>query len=102
MGSYRKDHTTYEKCSKEIKDSLLFLKYAPVVLYLQKRGKINKIMEMIDNISEQYSIRVKTGVLNRIITDATDAVEPPIFKGRRLKIYYATQSSTKPPFSLFC
>ena len=58
-------------------------------------------MEMIDNISEQYSIRVKTGVLNRIITDATDAVEPPIFKGRRLKIYYATQSSTKPRFHFF-
>lgn len=97
-----KDHTTYEKCSKEIKDSLLFLKYAPVVFVSAKTGKrVNKIMEMIDNISEQYSIRVKTGVLNRIITDATDAVEPPIFKGRRLKIYYATQSSTKPPVFTF-
>lgn len=97
-----KDHNTHEKYFKGIKDSLLFLKYAPIVFVSAKTGKrIDIIMEMIDKISEQYSMRVKTGVLNKIITDATEVVEPPIFKGRKLKIYYVAQSSTKPPVFTF-
>ncbi|HHY14032.1 MAG TPA: ribosome biogenesis GTPase Der, partial [Thermoanaerobacterales bacterium] len=86
-----KDHTTHQIYQQEIRNSFLFLKYAPIIFVSAKTGRrVNNIIDIVDEVYEQYSIRITTGMLNRIILAATDDVEPPIFKGRRLKIYYVT------------
>ncbi|NLZ45402.1 MAG: ribosome biogenesis GTPase Der, partial [Clostridiales bacterium] len=92
---------------KEFKDKLTcdfaFMSYAPFVFISAVTGqRIDKLFEMIKYVAEQNAIRISTGRLNDVLSYATSRVQPPSDKGKRLKIYYMTQASTKPPtFVLF-
>jgi GTP-binding protein len=98
-----KDDKTMNDYIKNIRNSLSFMSYAPIAFISAKTGsRVSKLVELIKYVSQQHSIRIKTGVLNEVISDAVMMKQPPIEKGKLLKIYYATQISTKPPtFALF-
>ncbi|MDK2902056.1 MAG: GTPase [Thermosediminibacterales bacterium] len=98
-----KDHTTMDKYRKDIRNKLAFMQYAPIIFVSVKTGKrVTRILDLVKFVSDQYSMRIQTSILNRIISDAVAVVEPPSFKGRKLKVYYVTQSSTRPPtFNFF-
>lgn len=70
----------------------------PWFLYLQKPGqRVHKLFELINHVAQQNATRISTSVLNQVINEAIAIVQPPTDKGKRLKIYYGTQASTKPP-----
>jgi GTP-binding protein len=72
--------------------------YAEILFISAETGqRINKVFEMIDMVIENQSMRVQTGVLNEILMEAVALQQPPSDKGKRLKIYYITQVSVKPP-----
>jgi GTP-binding protein len=98
-----KDDKTMNEYEKKVKTSLSFMSYAPVVFISAKTGqRVNKMIEAIKSVYEQYTIRIKTGVLNEVINEAVMMKQPPIEKGKLLKIYYATQVAIKPPtFAVF-
>ncbi|SFI16020.1 GTP-binding protein [Tindallia magadiensis] len=98
-----KDNKTTNKFLKDIRRELGFCQYAPVVFVSVLNGqRINKILPMIQHVSNQHTMRVQTGVLNEVIAEATLMNQPPSDKGKRLKIYYGTQVSVRPPtFVLF-
>ena len=87
----------------DIYNVLSFITYAPMVFISAKTGqRTDKLFELIKFVNEQNSVRITTGALNDVLTDATIKVQPPSDKGKRLKLYYITQASTKPPtFVLF-
>ena len=78
--------------------------YAPIIFISAKTGqRIDRLFELIKYVYEQNNMRISTGKLNDILADATARVQPPSDKGKRLKIYYMTQASTRPPtFVCFC
>ncbi|MCR5829553.1 MAG: ribosome biogenesis GTPase Der [Lachnospiraceae bacterium] len=93
-----KDDKTIYKYRDEIFQILSFIPYAEVIFISAKTGlRINKIFDSIEEVIQSQNLRVKTGVLNEIITEATVLVQPPADKGKRLKIFYVTQVSVKPP-----
>ncbi len=93
-----KDNNTTEKFKKEIYNEFPFATYAPIVFISAKTGqRVNKLFEMINNVAEQNAFRVSTAMLNKVINEAIAVVQPPSDKGKRLKIFYGTQASTKPP-----
>ena len=95
---YEKETGTLEKYKKDIYAKLSYLSYAPVIFISAKTGqRVDKLFNMINNVAEQNSMRISTSVLNQVINEAIALVQPPTDKGRRLKILYATQVSTKPP-----
>ena len=95
---YEKDTGTLEKYKKEVYSKLSYLSYAPIIFISAKTGqRVNKLFEMINYVAEQNSKRVTTSMLNQVINEAIAIVQPPTDKGKRLKIFYGTQSSTKPP-----
>ena len=95
---YEKETGTLEKYKKEVYDKLSYLSYAPIIFISAKTGqRVDKLFTMINNVAEQNSMRISTSVLNQVINEAIALVQPPTDKGRRLKILYATQVSTKPP-----
>jgi len=95
---YDKETGTLEKYKKEIYEKLSYLSYAPIVFISAKTGqRVNKIFDMINNVAEQNSKRISTSILNQVINEAIAIVQPPTDKGKRLKIFYGTQVSTKPP-----
>ncbi len=98
-----KDNKTVNKFMKDIRFELGFCQYAPVVFVSVLKGqRINKVIPMIQHVSNQHAMRVQTGVLNEVIAEATLMNQPPSDKGKRLRIYYGTQVSVKPPtFVLF-
>jgi GTP-binding protein len=72
--------------------------YAPILFISAKTGqRINKIFELINFVSNQASLRISTGMLNDLVNEAVAMVQPPSDKGRRLKIFYLTQTGVKPP-----
>ncbi len=99
-----KETGTLEKYKKELYSKLSYAQYAPVIFISAKTGqRVNKLFEMINNVNEQNSLRVSTSVINDVINEAIAVVQPPSDKGKRLRIYYGTQASTKPPtFVIFC
>ena len=99
-----KDNNTIEKFKKEIYNRLTYLTYAPIIFISAKTGqRVNKLYEMINNVASQNAVRVSTSVLNQVLNEAIATVQPPTDKGKRLKIFYMTQPSTKPPtFVVFC
>ncbi len=99
----KKDNKVYLKHKKNIVNNLAFMQYAPVEFISALTGKrINKIIDLINEVYNNLTRRITTGVLNDIIGDAILMNEPPSDKGKRLKIYYITQARTKPPkFVLF-
>lgn len=89
---------------EDIKYRFRFMPYAPILPISALTGKgVRKIMPAVDQVFDQYNRRTTTGVLNRALQDALQAHEPPLVRGRRLKFFYATQASVRPPtFVIFC
>ncbi len=95
---YEKETGTLEKYKKEIYDKLSYLSYAPILFISAKTGqRVDKLFELINHVAEQNALRISTSVLNQVINEAIAIVQPPTDKGKRLKILYGTQVSTKPP-----
>ena len=95
---YEKETGTLEKYKKDIYAKLSYLSYAPVIFISAKTGqRVDKLFNMINNVAEQNAMRVSTAILNQVINEAIAIVQPPTDKGKRLKILYCTQVSTKPP-----
>ena len=88
----------YKKYKKEIYNKLKYLSYAPIIFVSAKTGqRVDKLFSLINKVAEQNALRVSTSVLNQVLAEAVTVVQPPTDKGRRLKIYYMTQATTKPP-----
>lgn len=98
-----KDDKTIYKFTNKIRETLSYMPYAELIFISAKTGqRIPKLFETIDAVIENHALRVQTGVLNEILSEATAMKQPPSDKGKRLKIYYITQVSVKPPtFVLF-
>ena len=95
---YEKETGTLEKYKKEIYNRLAYLSYAPIIFISAKTGqRVEKLFTMINKVAEQNAMRISTSVLNQVINEAIAIVQPPTDKGKRLKILYGTQVSTKPP-----
>ncbi len=93
-----KDDKSVRNFSRDIEDVLSFMSYAEIMFISAKTGqRVEKLYDMIDMVIDSHSMRIKTGVLNEILSEAVALKQPPSDKGRRLKIYYMTQASTKPP-----
>lgn len=94
---------TLEEYRKTVLEKLGFMLYAPVVFISAKTGqRVDKIYNLVKYVANQAALRITTGVLNDLLNEAIAMVQPPSDKGRRLKIYYMTQASVKPPtFVLF-
>ena len=99
-----KDGTTMDAFRKKLMNDFSFMPYAPIIFISAKTGqRIDRLFELIRYVYEQNNMRISTGKLNDILADATARVQPPSDKGKRLKIYYMTQASTRPPtFVCFC
>ena len=99
-----KDSKTVDNFTKEVYEALGYMQYAPVIFVSALTGqRTAKLFEYIKYVYEQSLLRVSTGMLNDVLNEATSRVQPPSDKGRRLKIYYMTQSSVAPPtFVIFC
>ena len=99
-----KETGTMEKMRKDIMRDLSFMSYAPILFISALTGqRTDKIFELINFALDQNSMRITTGMLNNVLADAQARVQPPTDKGRRLKIYYMTQTGIKPPtFVVFC
>ncbi len=102
--SVDKDNNTVKNFTKKVYDSLSYMTYAPLLFISAKTGqRVDKLYEHINYVRNQSAMRISTGMLNDVLADATARVQPPSDKGRRLKIYYMTQSAVTPPtFVLFC
>ena len=98
-----KDDKTMLKFTEHVREELNFIQYAPVVfISALTKKRLHRVMELIDFVAEQYYMRISTSSLNKTIIDAMRQNPPPSYKGRQLKIRYATQSSVAPPvFTLF-
>ena len=95
---YEKENGTLEKYKKDVYNKLSYLSYAPILFISAKTGqRVNKLFELINSVASQNSLRVSTSVLNQVLNEAIAIVQPPTDKGRRLRIFYMTQASTKPP-----
>ncbi len=93
-----KDTYTIETFKKDVYNKLSYLTYAPIIFISAKTGqRVNKLYEMINQVASQNALRVSTSMLNQVLNEAIAIVQPPTDKGKRLKIYYMTQGSTKPP-----
>lgn len=99
-----KETGTMEKMRKDIMRDLSFMSYAPIVFISALTGqRIDRIFELVNFANDQTNMRISTGMLNDVLADAQAKVQPPTDKGRRLKIYYMTQTGIKPPnFVVFC
>ncbi len=92
------------KMTDDIYKSLSYMTYAPLLFISARTGqRLNKLFQFINYVHEQSLLRITTGMLNDVLNDCTARVQPPSDKGRRLKIYYMTQTSVAPPtFVIFC
>ncbi len=99
-----KETGTMEKMRKDIMRDLSFMSYAPILFISALTGqRTNRLFELINFVNDQSSMRISTGMLNNVLADAQARVQPPTDKGKRLKIYYMTQTGIKPPnFVIFC
>lgn len=93
-----KDTNTMNEYKQKLENDFSFMSYVPFVFISAKTGlRINNLFDLINVVYEQNNVRIPTGRLNEVLAYATSRVQPPSDKGRRLKIYYMTQVSTKPP-----
>lgn len=93
----KNDKTIYE-FTKKVRDTLAFMQYAELIFISAVTGqRLNKLYETIDMVRENQTLRVQTGVLNEIMTEAVALQQPPSDKGKRLRLYYITQVAVKPP-----
>lgn len=98
-----KETATMENYRKQVLNDLAYMTYAPVAFISAKTGaRVDKLFELIGFVHQQHAMRISTGVLNDVLGEAVQKVQPPSDKGKRLKIFYMTQASTQPPtFVLF-
>ena len=93
-----KDGKTMDSYRKKLMIDFSFMSYAPIIFISAKTGqRLDRLFELIKFVDEQNSMRISTGKLNDVLAAATARVQPPTDKGKRLKIYYMTQASTRPP-----
>ncbi len=93
-----KENKTLGEYKRSVMDVLSFMTYAPIVFISAKTGqRVDKVFDLIKYVNEKNNIRISTGLLNDVLIDAMSKNQPPSDKGKRLKIYYITQASTKPP-----
>ena len=99
-----KETGTMEKMRKDVMRDLSFMSYAPILFISALTGqRTERLFELINFVNDQSNMRISTGMLNDVLADAQARVQPPTDKGRRLKIYYMTQTGIKPPnFVIFC
>ena len=97
-----KDGKTMDNYRKSLMKDFAFMSYAPIIFISAKTGqRLERLFELIKYVDSQNAMRISTGKLNDVLADATARVQPPTDKGRRLKIYYITQASTRPPTFVF-
>ena len=97
-----KDNSTVKKFTDDIREALAFMPYAPIVFVSAKTGqRLGKIFETVVAVANENAKRITTGMLNDVLSDAQTRVQPPTDRGKRLKIYYMTQSAIKPPTFVF-
>lgn len=93
-----KDEKTMDGYRKKLMNDFSFMSYSPIIFISAKTGqRISRLFELIQFVHNQHAMRISTGMLNDVLSDATARVQPPSDKGKRLKILYMTQPSTKPP-----
>ncbi len=93
-----KDGKTMDSYRKKLMNDFSFMSYAPIIFISAKTGqRLDRLFELIKFVDEQNSMRISTGKLNDVLAAATARVQPPTDKGKRVKIYYMTQASTRPP-----
>ncbi len=99
-----KDGSTMDSYRKKLMTDFSFMSFAPIIFISAKTGqRLDRLFELIKYVHTQNTMRISTGKLNDILAEATARVQPPSDKGKRLKIFYMTQASTKPPtFVCFC
>ncbi len=99
-----KDGKTMDIMREKVRQGLSYMTYAPVVFISALTGqRVERLFELINYVYDQSSMRITTGMLNNVLADATARVQPPTDKGRRLKVYYMTQTGIRPPnFVCFC
>ncbi len=99
-----KDGKTMDKMRADVYRDLAFMTYAPTLFISALTGqRVDRLFELINYVNDQSAMRITTGMLNNVLADATARVQPPTDKGRRLKIYYMTQTGVRPPtFVAFC
>ena len=99
-----KDDKTMDRMVKDIRRDLSYMTYAPILFISALTGsRVDKLFAVINDVNDQASMRISTGMLNDVLSDATARVQPPTDKGKRLKIYYMTQVGVKPPhYVIFC
>lgn len=99
-----KDNSTTNSFTKKIYDALSYMTYAPLLFISALTGqRVHKLFEFINYVHNQTNMRISTGMLNDVLAEAVNRVQPPTDRGRRLKIYYMTQTSVAPPtFVMFC
>ena len=99
-----KDTKTMDEFRKDVYTALSYMTYAPILFISAKTGqRVNRLYELINYVNNQASTRISTGMLNDVLNDAATRVQPPTDKGKRLKIYYMTQTGIKAPtFVIFC
>ena len=89
---------TMEEYTNDLKEKFSFMSYVPFIFISAKTGqRVDKLFELINSVNSQNCMRITTGMLNDVLSYATTRVQPPSDKGRRLKIYYMTQASVRPP-----
>lgn len=93
-----KDGKTMDSTRKKLMNDFSFMSYAPIIFISAKEGtRLDRLFELIKFVDTQNAMRISTGKLNEVLADSTARVQPPTDKGRRLKIFYVTQASTRPP-----
>ncbi|MGI6498209.1 MAG: ribosome biogenesis GTPase Der [Oscillospiraceae bacterium] len=99
-----KDSKTMDRMREDVRRDLSYMPWAPIVFLSAKTGsRVNKLFPLIQYVSNQRAMRITTGMLNTVLSDAVARVQPPTDRGKRLKIYYMTQAGIKPPhFVVFC
>lgn len=99
-----KDNDTTKEFTKKVYDALSYMTYAPVVFVSAKTGqRVERLYELINYVANSAATRISTGMINDLLNDAVQRVQPPSDKGRVLKLYYMTQTGIKPPtFVIFC
>ncbi len=96
--AYEKDGKTMDGYRKKLMDDFSFMSYAPIIFISAKTGqRLDRLYELIKFVDDSNATRIPTGRLNSVLAEAEARVQPPTDKGKRLKIYYMTQTSTRPP-----
>lgn len=93
-----KDNKTVKEFNDKIASAFSYMSYAPVIYVSALTGqRVVKLFDLINHVNEQACMRISTGMLNDVMNDSITRVPPPTDRGRRLKIYYATQTGVRPP-----